>query len=123
MPVSFAGIRDMLLQPDILLHAQTYAFVTLGTSQLFHAVGMRNTSRSVFRMNHLENKTMLLAFAVGFVLQIAVTEVPLLSSLFGTAQLSLTEWVDLVLLSLLPLVFHELIVLAKWIGGKAKKGS
>ena len=53
----------------------------------------------------------------------AVTEVPLLSSLFGTAQLSLTEWVDLVLLSLLPLVFHELIVLAKWIGGKAKKGS
>ncbi len=119
MPVSFAGIRDMLLQPDILLHAQTYAFVTLGTSQLFHAVGMRNTSRSVFRMNHLENKTMLLAFAVGFVLQIAVTEVPLLSSLFGTAQLSLTEWVDLVLLSLLPLVFHELIVLAKWIKGKA----
>lgn len=118
MAVTFGGIRSMLENPDILIHAQTYAFVTLETSQLFHAVGMRNVDRSIFRMNHLENRTMLLSLAVGVGLQIAVTEVPFLTMAFGTVALSFTEWVDLLLLALLPLVFHELRVFVKWIFGR-----
>lgn len=120
--ISFAGIRAMLADPDILIHAQTYAFTTLGMSQLFHAIGMRNVNRSIFRMNHLKNKLMILAFFLGFVLQIAVTEIPLLTALFGTVELRLVEWVDLALLSMVPLVCHELIVLGKWIIRKGKRG-
>ncbi|MBS6940042.1 MAG: cation transporting ATPase C-terminal domain-containing protein, partial [Slackia piriformis] len=66
--ISFDGIKAMLADPNILMHAQTYAFVTLGTSQLFHAIGMRNIDKSIFRMNHLANKTMILAFVVGLAL-------------------------------------------------------
>ena len=117
-PVSFDGIRALLENPSVLIHAQTYAFVTLATSQLFHAVGMRDVDRSVFRMNHLETRTMLLSLAVGVGLQIAVTEVPFLTAAFGTVALSFTEWVDLLLLALLPLVFHEVRVLFKWIFGR-----
>lgn len=114
-PISFDSIRALLENPNVLIHAQTYAFVTLATSQLFHAVGMRDVDRSIFRMNHLENRTMLLSLAVGVGLQIAVTEVPFLTAAFGTVALSFTEWIDLLLLALLPLVFHELRVLFKWI--------
>lgn len=116
--ISLDGIKSMLANPDILIHAQTYAFVTLGTSQLFHAVGMRNINKSIFRINHLENKTMLLAVVVGLVLQIAVTEIPFLTVFFSTVALSFVEWIDLVLIALIPLVFHELIVLVKFIRRK-----
>ena len=118
--ISFDGIKAMLADPNILMHAQTYAFVTLGTSQLVHAIGMRNIDKSIFRMNHLANKTMILAFVVGLVLQIAVTEVPLLTKMFSTVELSFVEWIDLILLSMLPLVFHEILVLGKWLLRKAK---
>ena len=37
------------------LGGQTYAFTVLGVSQLFHAIGMRDKDKSVFRMKHLEN--------------------------------------------------------------------
>lgn len=58
----------------MLARSQTYAFTVLGLSQLFHAVGMRDVGRSVFRMNHLENRLMLAAAALGVLLQVLVTE-------------------------------------------------
>ena len=56
---------------------------------------------------------MLLAFVIGFVLQIAVTEIPFLVNAFGTAQLSLKEWLCLTLVAMVPLVVHEIIVFFK----------
>lgn len=111
--VTLDAIKTMLLNADVIKHAQTYAFVTLGTSQLFHAIGMRNINKSLFKMNHFDNKAMIVAFIVGLALQIAVTEVPLLTEMFETAQLSLREWADLLLLSMIPLVSHEILVLFK----------
>jgi len=98
---------------DILPHAQTYAFTTLGVSQLFHAIGMRNYDKSLFKMNHLENKAMIGAFIVGLLLQVIVTEVPFLVEMFETASLSLKEWTNLILLSMVPLLSHEIVVLCK----------
>lgn len=121
LPVTFGGIKQMLGDADILIHAQTYAFVTLAMSQLFHAIGMRNVNKSVFRMNHFENRMMIVAFWVGLGLQVAVTEVPFLTQMFQTVELSLLEWVDLLLLALLPLVFHEIIVFVKWLMRLGKK--
>ncbi len=40
--------------------------------------------------------------------------------MFSTVALSFVEWIDLILLSMLPLVFHEILVLGKWILRKAK---
>ncbi len=117
----FDALVRLLDNPGILKHAQTYAFVTLGVSQLFHAVGMRNVDKSVFAMNHLSNRLMILAFFSGLALQVAVTEIPLLTQLFGTVALTLREWLVLLALSAVPLLVHELVVLVRFISHRFKK--
>lgn len=108
---SFSAFTTVLQNPEILGRAQTYAFTVLGLSQLFHAVGMRDRYKSFFQMNHLENKLMIAAFIIGLGLQVAVTEVPLLTVAFDTAHLSMAEWFRLIILAAFPLLAHELLVL------------
>ena len=113
------GNLSVLLQDgSVLARAQTYAFTVLGMSQLFHAVGMRDTQKSVFRMNHLENRLMLLACGLGFLLQFAVTEVSFLIRAFGTSPLSGREWLRLSLLAAAPLFAHEVIALCSRRGSR-----
>ena len=109
--VSLAGLAAVLGQGEVLSRAQTYAFTVLGMSQLFHAVGMRDVHRSVFRIRHLENRLMILACGVGFLLQAAVTEVPFFIRAFGTCPLSGGEWARLAGLAAMPLLAHEIMVL------------
>lgn len=118
IPVTVDSLLLVLGQEAVLAKAQTYAFTVLGMCQLFHAVGMRDTHRSFFRMNPLENKLMIFACAVGFALQFAVTEVPFLIRAFGTSHLSGNEWMILTILSAFPLFAHELIVFFGRIFGK-----
>lgn len=94
----------------MLLKSQTFAFCILAVSQLFHAIGMRDVGKSVFKMNHSENKVMILAFVIGLVLQILVTEVPFLTGFMGTTSLSFMEWIYIILVSTIPMIFHELFV-------------
>ena len=111
LAVSAGSIRLLMADPGFLNRCQTYAFTVLGLSQLFHAVGMRDTETSVFRMNHWRNKMMLAAFAVGVGLQLMVTEIPYFVGVFGTSSLSPGEWLMLTALSAAPLLAHELLVL------------
>lgn len=104
------NITKILSIPEVLSRSQTYAFTVLGLSQLFHAIGMRNVHQSIFKMNHLQNKLMIGAFVLGFLLQAAVTEIPYLIQLFGTARLSLQEWGSLVFIACIPLMAHELLI-------------
>lgn len=120
-PVTLGGIQDLLSIPELLNRCQTYAFTVLGMAQLFHAVGMRDVETSLFRMNHLENRLMLLAFAVGLGLQLVVTEMPYFVGLFGTCQLSVLEWVKLLVLASMPLLAHELLVLFAYLGQREKR--
>ncbi|NLB33463.1 MAG: cation-translocating P-type ATPase [Tissierellia bacterium] len=122
LPATLGNIRDLLngvliLENvdlvNIIEHAQKYAFTTLGVSQLFHVIGMRNYDKSLFKMNHFDNVAMIGAFTVGLILQILVTEIPFLTEVFGTSQLTLREWTNLILLSMVPLVSHEVIVFGK----------
>lgn len=121
IPFSIAALDAVLEEPWLLSKAQTYAFTVLGMSQLWHAVGMRDLNRSVFRMNPFENPLMIAACAVGFLLQFAVTEVPFLIRAFGTSPLSGREWLRLSILSAMPLIAHEIMVLVSWITGRAKR--
>lgn len=109
--VTLQGLKNVLQDPEVLSRAQTYSFTVLGMSQLFHAIGMRDVQKSVFRMRVSDNKLMVVACILGFLLQFAVTEVPLLVNAFGTTSLSSREWLQLALLSAVPLAAHELIVL------------
>ena len=122
IPATLGNIRDLFNGvlvikdadlPDIIRHAQTYAFTTLGVSQLFHAIGMRNYDKSLFQISHTDNLAMIGAFTGGLLLQILVTEIPFLTEVFETSQLSLREWINLILLSMVPLLSHEIIVIGK----------
>lgn len=122
-PVSLHNILEGMKISSVLARAQTHAFTVLGISQLFHAIGMRDVNRSVFRMNHRNNPQMLLALAVGIALQVAVTEFPILVSLFGTVRLSAEEWIRLTALSITPLFVHELLVVVGMAGSCARQVS
>lgn len=113
LQVNLDNMARVLADEAVLAKSQTYAFTVLGMSQLFHAIGMRDVRRSVFRMNHLENGLMIVACVVGFLLQIAVTEIPFLVEAFGTAALSGQEWMRLAVLAAMPLVAHEVLVLLR----------
>ena len=65
---------------------------------------------SVFRMQHWNNKLMILACVLGVILQLAVTEVDVLTRAFGTVSLSLREWLYLAGLAAFPLLAHECLV-------------
>ncbi|MCM1188834.1 MAG: cation-translocating P-type ATPase [bacterium] len=113
--VGIASLAAVLEEPWLLSKAQTYAFTVLGMSQLWHAVGMRDMNRSVFRMNPFENPLMIAACVIGFLLQFAVTEVPFLIRAFGTSPLSGAEWLRLGILSAMPLAAHEIMVLVSFL--------
>lgn len=119
LPVTLAGIRGLLGQELILNRCQTYAFTVLGMAQLFHAIGMRDVETSLFRMNHLENGLMILAFTVGIGLQLMVTEVPYFIELFGTCRLTVFDWVRLLVLASMPLLAHEILVLLAYLRGRS----
>lgn len=112
LPVSLHNIETMLRIPELLNKAQTHAFTVLGMSQLFHAIGMRDVNKSVFRMNHFSNSYMIFACVAGIGLQALVTEIPYFIKLFGTTQLTPGEWGGLAALSSMPLIVHELLLFA-----------
>lgn len=111
LPISLHNIDAILQMPEVLNKAQTHAFTVLGMSQLFHAIGMRDVNKSVFRMNHLSNHYMIFACILGISLQALVTEIPYFVSLFGTSRLSMQEWGCLAVLAAMPLVVHELLLI------------
>ncbi len=108
--VTLEHLAAALARPEILAHAQTYAFTVLGISQLFHAIGMRDREKSVFQMNFRSNHLMLFSLLAGIALQSAVTEVPGLIRAFNTVKLTLTEWAALICLSMTPLLAHQLLL-------------
>lgn len=111
IPITIANLEKMLTVSDVLSKAQTHAFTVLGMSQLMHAIGMRDVNKSVFKMNWLENHYMLLAAAVGILLQVLVTEIPYFVELFKTSRLTMAEWGRLFVLAAVPLAVHEIFVL------------
>ena len=113
MSVTVRGLAGLLKDPILLARCQTYAFTVLGMSQLFHAWGMRNVEISIFKMNPLQNKLMILSLLLGTFLQIVVTRIPFLVQMFGTMTLSFFEWLYLLFFAIMPLVAHELLIILK----------
>ena len=103
----FGVIHEIFSDVSKLERAQTYAFTVLGLSQLFHAIGMRDTTVSVFKRNQKKNILLLATFGVGIFLQMALTEIPLFIQMFHTVHLSIDEWMGLLLLASVPLWAHE----------------
>ena len=98
---------------EVLLQARTMAFVALSFAELFHMVGMSNTERSIIHVFKSKNHMMLLAFVLGFALQLMVIEIPFMQKVFSTADLTIYEWLIVAIMSITPIIGHEIIVLTK----------
>lgn len=119
--VTIANIAAQLEVPTTLIRAQTYAFCMLGMVEIIQAFGMRDSEKSIFTFKLLDNKMMILAFFVGLVGQVAVTEIPFLIDIFGTVSLSLKEWMWIIVAALSNVVLHEIIVICKKLKHKYQK--
>lgn len=88
-----------------LEYARTAAFTLFVTYQLVNVLNCRSFDQSIFKINFFENKELLLAIIVSFILQLAVVYVPFLQGFFHTVPLNLNDW-----LIIIPSAFTVLVV-------------
>jgi Ca2+-transporting ATPase len=97
--------------------ARTAAFIVLSVSQLFHAFNCRSQMKSLFELGLFSNLKLFYAILVSLVLQLSVVYVPAFQAIFKTQNLTLFDWVLVIVLSSLPLWGMEL---TKWLNKKFK---
>ena len=96
---------------------QTMAFLTLSSTQLFHAFNVKS-NKSVFRKETFNNSFLNFAFILGFVLQLLVIYIPVVNTqIFSLAPLDITH-----LLISVGLAFSMVIIMeiAKLFGYRKK---
>ena len=91
---------------------QTMAFLTLSSTQLFHAYNVKS-HYSVFNPKSYKNSFMNFAFILGFVLQIAVVYIPGVRDLFEFYPISFEFFAITIGLSLVMVVIMEIVKLVK----------
>lgn len=101
------------ISEDALTHAQTMAFVVLSVSQLVHSLNMRNDKKSIFQIGLFTNKYLIGAIVFGILLQELIITIPFLANVFGVFDLNLRDWGFVIILSLVPLLFNEIVKMFK----------
>ena len=102
------GLGTYILFTNIggsLDYARTAAFTLFVTYQLVNVLNCRSFDQSIFQINFFENKSLLIAITVSFILQIAVVYVPFLQGFFHTVPLRLNDWAIII-----PTAFTILLV-------------
>lgn len=106
------------LYPTSLIHAQTMAFVVLSISQLFLALSLRNSRKSLFSIGFFSNKYLIYSIILGMALQILIISFAPIASIFKVYSLSINDWILVAGLSIIPLILNELF---KYIRNKSSK--
>lgn len=104
----YNGFINCLKTDVVHRECTTWAFTVLAMSQVFHMVGMSNIKNSFIFVYKGKNWMMLVSFVFGFLLQIAVTEIPFLEIAFKTVGLDIVEWLILAAFAFVPLIVHEI---------------
>ncbi|MFA6595249.1 MAG: cation transporting ATPase C-terminal domain-containing protein, partial [Bacilli bacterium] len=87
---------------------QTMAFMTLSTTQLFHAFNMKS-KHSIFNKRLFSNKYLLIAFFVGILLQIGICYIRPLSQVFKVVPMDFNYLLICFALSLVPIIIIEFV--------------
>lgn len=90
------------------LHWQTIVFNLLCFSQMAHLIAIRSERESIFTIGLHTNKPLLAAVLLTIGLQVAVTYIPLLQSIFKTQALTFTEFCSVVAASLIVFIVVEI---------------
>ncbi len=92
-----------------LSYARTMAFVGLGFFTVYNAYCCRSLDESVFNMNPLGNKTLLLGIAGSIISILAVVYIPFMQSIFQTKPLTSESWAMVLGVGLLVVLAAEVM--------------
>ncbi len=104
--------------PDSYL-GQTMAFLTLATSQLFHAFNVKS-EHTLFSKKTFNNKYLILAFIAGLILQIAIIYIPFFANAFKLETLSFDYLMTCLGLAFSIVIICEIVKFGKKIFNKNK---
>lgn len=90
------------------LHWQTMVFNVLCLSQMAHVLAIRSQHQSAFRMSLLSNKPLLGSVLLTLLLQLVVTYMPFMHTVFQTESLNLREFIIVGLASMVVLIGVEM---------------
>lgn len=85
----------------------TMCFAVLSFSQLVHSFNMRS-EHSLKNIGVFSNRKLFISVLLCIALQISVIALPVLQPIFHTTSLSVTQWIIVVFLSLIPIPLVEL---------------
>ncbi|MGE5637777.1 MAG: cation-translocating P-type ATPase [Chloroflexota bacterium] len=88
--------------------AQTLAFVTIALFQIFNAINCRSHKTSVFKLGLFSNKYLIIGIVASVSLQVLSTLLPPLQAALGTTQLSIWDWLTIILVSSSVFIADEL---------------
>ncbi|PIT90475.1 MAG: ATPase [Candidatus Komeilibacteria bacterium CG10_big_fil_rev_8_21_14_0_10_41_13] len=97
---------------DDLELARTVTFASLGIDSLLYVFSCRTLRHSIFHSHFFRNRYLLVAVAMGAVLQLAAIYLPLFQNLLRTVPLGWMEWSVVLSVSGLVILLIEMI---KWI--------
>ena len=100
---------DQDVAPGIVEYARTMAFMVLVACQLFYALALRNSKKSIFRIGIFSNKYLIAAIVLGLLLQLLIIGVAPIQEAFKLQMLDAKGWLVAVLLGLVPLIVNEAI--------------
>ena len=95
-----------------LVKAQTMAFTMVTMFEMFNAFNCRSERHSIFEVGPFANRWLVLAVLSSILLQAAVIYIPFLQSIFGTAALSLADWLLITAISSSAFIVVEV---GKWL--------
>jgi len=95
--------------------ARTAALTTMVFFQFYQAFNCRSETESIFSMSPMSNPFLVYSMIAAFLAQLAVLYVPALQWIFKTVPLTMTEWLEVGLVTLTIVITVEL---DKWIRRK-----
>jgi len=107
-----AFVLGLRLYPGSLIAAQTIAFVTLVSAELFRAYTARSERYPLLKLGPFTNRYMVWATLSSFALLLGVVYIPALDPIFATHELPLRDWLYILPLTLTPSLVAEL---GKWV--------
>jgi len=95
--------------PDAISYARTVAFCAFGLLQMFNAHNCRSFDRSLLTLGIFKNKLLLLIHSISITLQVILIETPFGHSVFHTVSLDWSDWVIIISLNFMLIIFVETV--------------
>jgi len=94
---------------EVILYAQTMAFMVLASSQLFFSLNMRNLNKSILKLKLFTNKFLVGSIVLGILIQVIVISVPGINTVFAVVPLLGKDLLVVIALSIFPIIIGEIV--------------